>query len=200
MIAVMSMRAQKKQDSHKRIVQAAARALREKGFEGLGVAEVMHDAGLTHGGFYAHFASKTELLAEAVEQAGVQSAELLMALAQGNSGAAPRMSDLVDAYLSSLHLSTPGFGCPVAALGSDTVRQAEPVRQALTHRVQAMTSLFEQALTRTGASDALARRQQALAIVSTLVGAMTMARAVDSAPLADEILAAARHQLRDTVC
>lgn len=190
-MGVMSVRAQKKQESRTRIVHAAARAVREKGFDGVSVAEVMRAAGLTHGGFYAHFGSKDELLAEAVEHAGEQSAQLLQALAAGPSGHPPDLNALVDAYLSSMHLSAAGFGCPMAALGTDTARQSAPVRQAMAHRVGELAG----AVSRAACVGTAPQRGQAvspLATVAMLVGAMTLARAVDDLAQAEAILGAAR--------
>lgn len=194
MMHVMSVRDQQKKESHTRIVQAAARAVREKGFDRVSVAEVMRAAGLTHGGFYAHFASKDELLAAAVEHAGEQSAQLLQVLAGGPSGQPPDLNALVDTYLSSMHLNTAGFGCPMAALGADTARQATPVRQAMAHRVGQLADAVTKA-TCVGKGPHQGPPVSPLATVALLVGAMTLARAVDDPAQAEAILDAARSWL-----
>jgi len=109
----------RKQLTHERIVDTAARALRGNGFHGVGVADVMKQAGLTHGGFYAHFPSRDVLLAEALQRAGEHSRERLRrSIAGGEARGLSRFRALVDAYLSERHLKEPESGCPVAALAS----------------------------------------------------------------------------------
>ena len=118
----------KKQLTHERIVDAAARAIRRAGFDGVGVAEVMKEAGLTHGGFYAHFASRDALICEALERAGQDGTERV---AQGRAsrqarGASP-LRAFVEQYLSEQHLAAAEQGCPVAALASEMPRQTGAV-------------------------------------------------------------------------
>lgn len=161
----------------------------------MGVADVMHAAGLTHGGFYAHFASKAELLAEAIEQAGVQSAELLQVLAGGPTGTVADRSALIDAYLSTVHLSAVGFGCPMAALAAESARQGESVRQALAHRIIVLADLLAASDPTSDRQHAAQGRARALATVATMVGAMALARAVEPSALAQDILDAARKLL-----
>src|ERR1041385_8788638 len=104
----------KKEETRERILRAAARAIRKHGYEGVGVAEVMKEAGLTHGGFYAHFESRDALLAAAADQAGAESIEhLTRALAAAKPGR--ELTALVDAYLSDGHLAAPEQGCLIAA-------------------------------------------------------------------------------------
>lgn len=194
MMGIMSVRAQRKQESHHRIVQAAARAVREKGFDAVGVAEVMRQAGLTHGGFYAHFPSRDALLAEAVQHAGDEAEQLLLTLARGESDAPAGVAELVDTYLSTLHLSVPGFGCPLPALATDAARQPDAVRQALGRRAHKMTELLAAALHRTGVTGAAAR-DRAVAMVAAMVGAMTLARAADDSTRAEDILRCTREYL-----
>src|SRR5580765_8284511 len=112
----------KKEQTRERILRAAARAIRKHGYEGVGVAEVMKEAGLTHGGFYAHFESRDALLAAAAEQAGAESNEKLSrAVASANPG--QELTALVDAYLSDRHAAAPEEGCAIAAAGSEVPRQ-----------------------------------------------------------------------------
>src|SRR5207247_6562424 len=126
-----------KQATHDRIVEAAARAIRRSGYNGTGVADIMKDAGLTHGGFYAHFPSREAMLAEAADRAGAESVATLTRVA----AAAPpgeALRSLIRAYLSKEHVEDAETGCPVAALGSETPRQASKVRRAATRRSKEM--------------------------------------------------------------
>jgi len=157
--------------THERIVDTASRAIRRAGFHGVGVADIMKEAGLTHGGFYAHFASRDALLAEALAHDGQQSAERL---AKGNAlreaqGASP-LRALVEGYLSERHLSGIENGCAVAALVSEMPRQSPDVRAAAAQRVRGLVATVERALPE-GAAPGLAA-----AIASQLVGALQLAR------------------------
>src|SRR5437763_10390580 len=112
-----------KEATHDRIVEAAARAIRRSGYNGTGVADIMKAAGLTHGGFYAHFPSREAMLAEAADRAGAEA----VAASARIAGAAPpeqALEALVRAYLSKTHVEGAERGCPVAALGSEMPRQA----------------------------------------------------------------------------
>src|SRR5690349_8558801 len=121
----------RKEDTHERIVEAAARALRRNGYAGVGVADVMKEAGLTHGGFYAHFPSRDALLVEALERAGKHSFESVTRAAEQRAAkGVSAFRALVESYLSDGHLGSMESGCPVAALGSDMPRQSEAVREA----------------------------------------------------------------------
>ena len=107
----------KKEETRERILRAAARAIRKHGYEGVGVADVMKEAGLTHGGFYAHFESRDALLAAAADQAGAETLEILTrAIAAAKPG--QELTALVDAYLSDRHVAAPEQGCVIAAAGS----------------------------------------------------------------------------------
>src|SRR6188474_45743 len=108
----------RKEASHERIVEAAARAIRRSGYDGTGVADIMKDAGLTHGGFYAHFPSRDAMLAEAADRAG---AEAVAVSAQVTAAVPPEQAlrALIGAYLSKMHLEGIETGCPVVALGSE---------------------------------------------------------------------------------
>src|SRR5256884_2013438 len=119
----------RKEVTHERIVAAAARATRRTGYDGTGVAEIMKEVGLTHGGFYAHFASRDAMLAEAADRAGAESVATLTRVA----AAAPPQEALpamIPAHLSKEHVDGVETGCPVAALGSETPRQAPKGRPA----------------------------------------------------------------------
>jgi AcrR family transcriptional regulator len=171
----------KKAETHERIVERAARAIRREGYDGVSVADIMKDAGLTHGGFYAHFASRDALVLEALERAA---AESLANLTRDGAG----LDVVVERYLSDAHLKSPEAGCSLAALGSETRRQPAGVRALATRHVRALTSLVEGLLPKRG--DEEARRDEARVILSALVGAMVIARAVDNAETARSFRAA----------
>src|SRR5438105_1850925 len=122
-----SSKPSRKQLTHDRIVKTAATIIRRDGYGGTGVADIMKEAGLTHGGFYAHFDSKAQLLAEALDQAGVDTLERMRKV---GAGAPPgdALQLFVQAYLSDGHHAAPEDGCALAALGSETPRQAPEVR------------------------------------------------------------------------
>ena len=137
----------RKEQTHERIVEAAARALRKGGFGAIGVADIMRQAGLTHGGFYAHFASREALLAEALERAGHDSRERLgKAIDAGRSRGLHAFEAFVERYLSDAHLKSPETGCPVAALGSEFPRQEGAVREAGAARVDNLLANVERLL------------------------------------------------------
>jgi AcrR family transcriptional regulator len=161
----------RRQQSHERILDAAARAVRLKGFAAVGVADVMKEAGLTHGGFYAHFESRDALLAEAVEHAAMQSGERTRERIRGRVQAgASEFRALVEEYLSEEHMEALDTGCPVAALGSEMPRLESELRACSNRRVLALVDAVGQALP-PGAG-----RGAALAVASTLVGALQLAR------------------------
>lgn len=207
----MAQASSRKEETRDRILRTAARAIRTRGFQGVGVAEIMQEAGLTHGGFYAHFASKTELLAEAADRAGADGMERLSRAARArvdsdqNTGRASVSEDpahtahtalmaLVDAYLSEEHLLAPGLGCPMAALGSEMPRQPHEVRRAATRRIEDMVGMVERQMPEWGQSGA---RDRAMALLSCLVGTMVLARAVDRPAMADALRQASRHFLAE---
>ena len=169
----------RKELTHERIVAAAARATRRSGYDGTGVADIMKAVGLTHGGFYAHFASRDAMLAEAADRAGAESVATLTRVA-----AAARPQDalraLIRSYLSQEHLQGVEAGCPVAALGSEMPRQAVKVRRAATRRVKEMIDLVARHAPRKGEPGGYER---ALVTVATMVGALVLARAVDDPKL-----------------
>jgi len=166
----------RKEVTHERIVGAAARAIRRSGYDGTGVADIMKKVGLTHGGFYAHFASREAMLAEAADRAGAESVATLTRVA----AAAPPQKALramIRAYLSKEHVADAETGCPVAALGSETPRQASRVRRAATRRIKEVIDLVAQH----------SPDQDALVTVATMVGALVLARAVDDAKLSEAL-------------
>src|SRR5580704_3938618 len=179
----MRVSRQKAAENRERIIDAAGALFREKGFDGIGVADIMKAADLTHGGFYGHFASKDDLVAQASQRA--------MARAATNWGkvtaAAPKnpYTALLNHYLSPRHRDNPGHGCAFAALSGDAARCGKPVRAAFTEGLEPLIEVVANAVS--GRSKA-ARRRKAIAIVAELVGALILARAVDDTALSDEIL------------
>lgn len=180
-----------KEATHERIVETAARAIRRSGYDGTSVADIMKEAGLTHGGFYAHFASREAMLAEAADRAG---AEAVAASARIAASAPPEqaLQRLLSAYLSKEHVKSPEMGCPVAALGSEMPRQAEEVRRAATHRIKEMIDVIARQSPDWGKPGA---HEHALVTAATMVGALVMARAVDDSALSDALLRAALNHL-----
>lgn len=185
----------RKEATHERIVDAAARAIRRSGYAGTGVADIMKDAGLTHGGFYAHFDSRETMLAEAADRAGAEGVDTLERIA---AAAPPQqaLQALLRAYLSRAHVEDAETGCPVAALGSEMSRQAPEVRRAATRRIKEMIDLVARQSPDWGQPDA---HERALATVATMVGALLLARAVDERTLSDALRKAALKHLSPTV-
>ena len=191
MIVMSNPSSSRKADTHERIVDVASRAIRRGGYAGTGVAEVMKEAGLTHGGFYAHFASRDALLAEAADRAGasaVADAARIVAAAPPEQA----MEALLRSYLSKAHCDAAEFGCPVAALGSELPHQAPAVRRAATGRIKEMIDLVARQAPDWGQPGA---HQRALATIATMVGAVIVARAVDDPKLSEAMLEAAFKQL-----
>src|SRR5450830_1349557 len=183
----------RKEISHDRIVEVAARAIRRSGYAGTGLADIMKEAGLTHGGFYAHFKSRDALLAEAWNHAGAESA----ALAARVTSAAPpgqAIQAIMQAYLSSEHIGAIETGCPVSALGSEMPRQSPEVRRAATLHIKEMIDLFARQMPNCGQPEAHA---QAMATVCAMIGATILARAVDEPALSDALCAATLAQFQD---
>jgi AcrR family transcriptional regulator len=182
----------RKEVTHERILEVAARAIRRSGYAGAGVASVMKEAGLTHGGFYAHFASRDALIAEAVRKAGRDSGEKLDQQVQARTkrGASP-LRALLESYLSDAHRAAFESGCIVAALGSEMPRQADEVREASAERVQALMERVARALP-AGESPA-----EAAVIASAMVGALQLSRALGDERRARSMLASVRKALLD---
>jgi AcrR family transcriptional regulator len=179
----------RREDTHDHIVEVAARALRREGYSGVRVADVMKEAGLTHGGFYAHFPSREGLLVEALARAGRDSAAAVERAAESRRAAgASAFRALIETYLSDRHLASPETGCPVAALGSDMPRQSLAVRQASALRVERLIETVRAALP--GAS-----RSTATAVAGTMVGTLQLARALGDNEEGRAALAAARESL-----
>ena len=181
----------RKEATHERIVETAARAIRRSGYDGAGVAEIMKEAGLTHGGFYAHFESREAMLAEAADRAG---AETVATMERVAAAAPPEqaLQAIIRTYLSKAHLEAVETGCAVAALGSEMPRQSPKVRRAATRRIKEMIDLVGRHSPEWGQPGA---HERALVTVATVVGALVLARAVDDSKLSDALREAALNQL-----
>jgi AcrR family transcriptional regulator len=181
----------RKEVTHERILEAASRAIRRSGYSGVGVADIMKDAGLTHGGFYAHFDSREAMLAEAADRAGAEGVAVL-ARAAGDAPPKQALEALLRTYLSKEHIEGIETGCAVAALGSEMPRQAIRVRRAATRRIKEMIDVVARQSPDWGRRDA---HQHALVTTATMVGALVLARAVDDPRLADALRKAALEHL-----
>lgn len=181
--------------TRRRIVAAASAAFREHGVEGTGVDEVMRRAGLTHGGFYAHFRDKSELVVEACAEAFDGAVGNLERIA-AQPTAAKRARVLIDSYLSPRHRDNRGSGCLVVAVGADMARLTGAARAGYARG-------FVRHIDRLCAALRLARdpeenRDRVTQLMSSLVGALIFARATDDPARSDALLASSRRTLRRT--
>jgi TetR/AcrR family transcriptional regulator, transcriptional repressor for nem operon len=172
--------------SHERIVKTASRRMRRDGIDNVSVAELMNEAGLTHGGFYRHFASRDDLVAEAIDAALAQGSRRIREAAQ--LGGARALAAIIDGYLSRLHRDKPEAGCAVAAVPTDIARTDPRARIAYSRQVRSYIELLAE-LTPGSVSD------EAHLILAALVGALVLARAVDDRGLSDELLESAARAL-----
>jgi TetR/AcrR family transcriptional repressor of nem operon len=166
--------------SHDRIVEIAAARIRESGTAAPGVAEIMKAAGLTHGGFYKHFASRDDLIAEAADKAFADGEQ---AYVQVTDGAEDPLAAFVDWYASDAHCENPGSGCAVGSLAADASRSEARVQVAYRAQVERYLAHLEELLG--GDEDA---RRRAVVSVSALVGSVMIARGAGDPALADEVL------------
>jgi len=180
-----------KETTHNRIVDAAGRAIRRSGYHGAGVAEIMKDAGLTHGGFYAHFPSREAMLAEAADRAGSESVEMMERIA-ATLPPNQALQAMMQAYLSKEHVEQIEMGCAVAALGSEMPRQVPEVRRAATRRIKQMIDLVARQSPDWGQPGA---HERALFTIAAMVGTLVLARAVDDPKLSDALRKATLKQL-----
>ncbi len=174
------------------LVQAAGRLFRERGIDGVGVAEICKQAGLTHGALYAQFPSKEALAAEALAD-GVARSNAWMTARRG--AREPTLTDHLDAYLSSQHRNELEKGCAMAASASEIARQPDNVSVAFTDGFSQLVDVIERSLAKTGSAPD--RRQRALAITSAMIGGLAASRATSKASpaLSDDILVAMRRVL-----
>jgi TetR/AcrR family transcriptional regulator, transcriptional repressor for nem operon len=185
---------QKAAENRDRIIEAAGALFRANGFDGIGVADIMKAADLTHGGFYGHFASKDDLVAQASRRATACAAANWQGLVAGSPD--EPLAALLTHYLSPRHRDDPGRGCVFAALAADAARSGKVVRTAFAEGLAPLIDILAAALP--GRSKAV-RRRKAVAAMAALVGALSLARATAGTALSDEILDAARRELLATM-
>ncbi len=193
--AGMRLTKEKVAENKARVVETAARLFREKGFEGVAVADLMHAAGLTHGGFYNHFESKDELAAQAcarIFEGAVAAVERIAAM-ENESERAAALDTYKRRYLSPRARDAPAARCPMVALGTDVSRRHGPVRQAYAAGLRRYLDAFARALGGAKPSRQKAAREQSIATLAMLAGALSLARSVAEADpeLSDEILTSA---------
>jgi TetR/AcrR family transcriptional regulator, transcriptional repressor for nem operon len=172
-----------KDASHKRIVDAAAAQVRRDGVDAVRVSDLMREAGLTHGGFYRHFGSREELIDAAIDQALADGSRQTEA---GEAADPQALAKVIDGYVSKAHRDNPGMGCGVAALPADVSRSGSRARGAYARQVRRYIERLVGLIRR---PEADAKRDEAVMMLSALVGALSMARAVEDPELSDEILA-----------
>ena len=165
--------------SHERIVKAASGTIRRDGIDNVGVGELMKQAGLTHGGFYRHFESREDLVAEAIDAALAHGSRRVRQASQ--LGGPEALAAMIDGYLSRLHRDKPETGCAVAALPTDIARCGPRARAAYSRQVRSYIDLLTEL-----APDR--DRGKGQMILAALVGALVLARAVDDRDLSDGIL------------
>jgi TetR/AcrR family transcriptional repressor of nem operon len=170
-----------KQATRQRIIETAGRRLKRDGIDGSGLATLMKDAGLTNGAFYAHFASKEDLVATAVADQLREQCQRLAAVAPGRAG----LEQLVRAYLSSEHRDNPEEGCPSAALLDEITRCTDPTRQAYTEGVLAF---IDDTAARLAPHDPLSARTKTLSVYAMMIGTLQLSRALADRQLADDLL------------
>lgn len=176
------------------IVDAAARLYREKGLDGVGVAEITRDAGLTHGGLYRHFESKDALAREACLRAFEWTITPLDGLEQhAEASSMDKLRAMVDSYLSASHRDHPGEGCPAAALATDAARAGPEMSEVFAQGVERNIQRFMRVLE----GEPAEKRAQTMVLLSSMVGALALARATAAGDpaLSEEILRTLRERL-----
>ena len=184
-----------KQETHERIVKKASVRLREKGAHGVGVADLMKEAGLTHGGFYAHFDSREALVIEAFGYAMDRATEHWRNMT-ADIPPEKRLSTIVDTYVSATHRDDPGRGCAVPSLGAEIARESAKTRKAFAAKLDQMIDLMADQIPDVPRKTA---RRQAIGTMATMMGALLMSRVAGSGELSDEILASGRDAAKPAV-
>jgi TetR/AcrR family transcriptional repressor of nem operon len=177
-----------KQETHARIVRKAAVRLREKGAHGIGVADLMKEAGLTHGGFYAHFDSREALVIEAFSHAMDRSTERWRKVAE-EVPPEKRLATIVDTYLTETHRDDPGHGCAVPTLGAEIARETPKTRKAFALKLEQMIDMMADQILDVPRKTA---RKQAMATLATMMGTIVMSRIAGNGELSEEVLSAGR--------
>lgn len=184
----MRRTSEQKAETHRRIVETAAKEFRSKGLQGIGIADLMARLGLTHGGFYAHFKDRDALVREAAECALHENLSALLSAAE-SGGKAGEVEAMLHYYLQPAHRDSPARGCTLAALAAEVARQPKGVRKAFTGLLKSNTSQLAQHMP--GGTEAL-RLQHAMFLLSGMVGALAISRAISDPEFSDAWLAAVR--------
>jgi TetR/AcrR family transcriptional regulator, transcriptional repressor for nem operon len=177
-----------KQETHARIVKKASIRLREKGAHGIGVADLMKEAGLTHGGFYAHFDSREALVIEAFNYAMDGATERWRKMAE-QTPPDKRLVTIIDSYLTPIHRDDPGHGCAVPTLGAEIARESLKTRKAFAAKLEQMIDMLADQVPDVPRK---AARKQAMATLATMMGTLVLSRIAGSGEFSDEILGAGR--------
>ena len=179
-------------ENRERILDVAGALFREKGFDGIGIADIMKAAGMTHGGFYRHFESKDDLIDQASQKALTRGAGYWERTIGDDGNPDAALMRLLQMYLSEAHRDASGKGCGLAALGADAARQNASVRRTFAHGMELLVDKLTSLLP--GRTRAV-RRRKALASFSQMMGALILSRTVDDPALSKEILSAAMFEL-----
>lgn len=182
-----------KLETHARIVKKASVRLREKGAHGVGVADLMKEAGLTHGGFYAHFDSREALVIEAFAYAMDRSIERWRKVAE-QIPPEKRLATIVETYLAPVHRDDPGHGCAIPTLGAEIARESPKTRKAFAAKLEQMIDMIADQIPDVPRKTA---RKRAMAALGTMMGTLVMARVAGSGEFSDEILGAGREAVLD---
>jgi TetR/AcrR family transcriptional regulator, transcriptional repressor for nem operon len=182
-----------KLETHARIVKKASVRLREKGAHGVGVADLMKEAGLTHGGFYAHFASREALVIEAFAYAMDRGTDHWRKLAE-QTPPDKRLSTIVDSYLTPVHRDDPGRGCAIPTLGAEIARESPKTRKAFAAKLEQMIDMLAAQMPDVPRK---AARKQAMAAIATMMGTLVLARIAGNGDFSNEILGAGRDAVLD---
>jgi len=177
-----------KQETHARIVKKASVRLREKGAHGIGVADLMKEAGLTHGGFYAHFDSREALVIEAFAYAMDRSTERWRKIAE-QTPPDKRLATIVETYLNPVHRDDPGHGCAVPSLGAEIARESPKTRRAFAAKLEQMIDTMADQIPDVPRKTA---RRRAIAALATMMGTLVLARVAGSGEFSEEVLGAGR--------
>lgn len=186
----MKVTREKAEENRQQVIEASSRLFRERGFDGVGVSTLMQAAGLTHGGFYKQFESKDDLIAMATQAAIDQSRSRMSAVVGKDKRAS--FETAIRHYLSDQHCNAVADGCAFAALGPDAARRGAEVRRVMQRGVEDQLALLESVIE---AKDDASSRETAIATLSTMVGALILARAVEDPALSSDILQAAAKSL-----
>ncbi|MFH0302578.1 TetR/AcrR family transcriptional regulator [Bradyrhizobium sp. 31Argb] len=177
-----------KAETHERIVKQASVRLRERGAHGIGVADLMKEVGLTHGGFYAHFDSREALVIEAFGYAMDRANERWRKIVE-ETPPEKRLATIVDSYLTTTHRDDPGRGCAVPSLGAEIARESPKTRKAFAAKLERMIDMVADQILDVPPK---AARKQAMAALATMMGTVVMSRIAGNGEFSDEILAAGR--------